>query len=295
MRKKAAPKTDTARPKSYTSDEQEWHPDDPKIALTETERQSRISKRIWKTMEPMMHELRAETYFGLIRLLKPGCRSIIVLVDSSSRDILLPIFARHIYPLRSNKTFSFGYLMTDKNLEWFRSMLELTLPLQEPPRNDASSDPRGSVDTTSTCDSNNTTVLQTNVLDIKMSQNIEMEMNDDPPRMSILSKDRLKAINPKQTLGTVLVLCGWKLYFCMYHPMHCPVSQSQKEETESDSDDMFKSLDKSLRSRKMRTSIARKKASSFHTVLDGFPMFLDRLLEGSVRRYYIPEWPDNLK
>lgn len=27
-------------------------------------------------------------------------------------------------------------------------------------------------------------------------------------------------INPKQTLGTVLVLCGWKLYFSIYHPMH---------------------------------------------------------------------------
>lgn len=31
---------------------------------------------------------------------------------------------------------------------------------------------------------------------------------------------RLHNINPKRTLGTVLVLCGWKLYFNMYHPMH---------------------------------------------------------------------------
>lgn len=51
-------------------------------------------------MEPMIHELRAETYFGLIRLLKPGCRSIIILVDSDSKDILLQKFARHIYSLR---------------------------------------------------------------------------------------------------------------------------------------------------------------------------------------------------
>lgn len=51
-------------------------------------------------MEPMVHELRAETYFGLIRLLKPGCRSIIILVDPDSRDVLLPQFAKHIHPLR---------------------------------------------------------------------------------------------------------------------------------------------------------------------------------------------------
>lgn len=34
--------------------------------------------------------------------------------------------------------------------------------------------------------------------------------------------ERLKNINPRKTLGTVLVLCGWKLYFNMYHPMHTP-------------------------------------------------------------------------
>ncbi|VDK34117.1 unnamed protein product, partial [Anisakis simplex] len=30
-------------------------------------------------------------------------------------------------------------------------------------------------------------------------------------------------------------------------------------------------------------------------VLNGLPNWLDRLFEGSIRRYYIPEWPDNLK
>jgi len=56
--------------------------------------------RVWREMEPMVHELRAETYFGLIRLLKPGCRSIILLVDPDSKDVLLPQFAKYIYPLR---------------------------------------------------------------------------------------------------------------------------------------------------------------------------------------------------
>ena len=51
-------------------------------------------------MKSMTHELRAETYFGLIRLLKPGCRSLIVLVDDESKDVLLPQFARYVFPLR---------------------------------------------------------------------------------------------------------------------------------------------------------------------------------------------------
>ena len=79
---------------------QEWHPEDPKAPLTEEEKQQRIQSRIWRSMSPMLHELRAETQFGLIRLLKPGCRSIIVLVDVESRETLLRQFARHVYCLR---------------------------------------------------------------------------------------------------------------------------------------------------------------------------------------------------
>lgn len=51
-------------------------------------------------MEPLIHELRAETYFGLIRLLKPGCRSIILLVDKDSKEVLMPKFAKHVYSLK---------------------------------------------------------------------------------------------------------------------------------------------------------------------------------------------------
>lgn len=79
-------------------------------------------------------------------------------MDKDSKNVLLQQFARHVYclkklvvggsgvsllmscphspsppfPLRfSNKTFSFGFLMVPKNLGWFRSLLELTLPGDE--------------------------------------------------------------------------------------------------------------------------------------------------------------------
>ena len=81
----------------------EWHPEDPKTPLTEEEKIQRTQARIWRTMNPLMHELRAETQFGLIRLLKPGCRSIIILVDAESKETLLQQFARHVYCLRKYK------------------------------------------------------------------------------------------------------------------------------------------------------------------------------------------------
>lgn len=48
----------------------------------------------------LLHELRAETFNGMVRMLKPGCRSIIVLVDAQSKSKLLPEFHRIVWPYR---------------------------------------------------------------------------------------------------------------------------------------------------------------------------------------------------
>jgi len=50
--------------------------------------------------ELRLHELRAEKYNGLVRLLKPGCRTIILLVDAESRLKLLPAFHKAVWPYR---------------------------------------------------------------------------------------------------------------------------------------------------------------------------------------------------
>lgn len=92
--------TGQEKPPPYS---EQWHPDDPKTAERKKSEHSNSDanrKRIWREMEPMIHELRAETYFGLIRLLKPGCRSIIIIVDRDSKDALLPKFARYVFPYR---------------------------------------------------------------------------------------------------------------------------------------------------------------------------------------------------
>lgn len=53
-----------------------------------------------QTRELMLHELRAEKYNGLIRLLKPGCRTIVLITDLQSRPKLIPAFHKAVWPYR---------------------------------------------------------------------------------------------------------------------------------------------------------------------------------------------------
>lgn len=50
--------------------------------------------------ELKLHELRAEKYNGLVRLLKPGCRTIILVTDMQSRPKLIPGFHKAVWPYR---------------------------------------------------------------------------------------------------------------------------------------------------------------------------------------------------
>lgn len=250
MNQEAKPKKE--KPRTFVNDE--WHPDDPQSKSESVQKpnpQARLQRAL-SIMRPHIHELRAESYFGMIRLLKPGCRSLVILVDDQSKDKLMMQFAQYILPLRNNKTFSFGYLMVEKNLQWFRKLLEHTLPL-----------------------GNEESSKEGNSLYVK-----------------------LKSINPRQTIGTVLALCGWKLYFSIYHPMHTAGKTKRQHhflgfdddsETTSDSDCDSKSAEDEAMLRRNGSTV------SVENVLNGFPNWLDRVLEGSIRRYYIPEWPDNLR
>lgn len=69
-------------------------------------------------------ELKAETYNGMVRLLKPGYRSIILLTDNETRDELFQSFKKAVWPYRRNKTLLFGFLCLDKNITWYKSLLQ---------------------------------------------------------------------------------------------------------------------------------------------------------------------------
>ncbi|CAI2343693.1 unnamed protein product [Caenorhabditis sp. 36 PRJEB53466] len=236
----------------------DWHPDDPNTKKKEGDASKSVpAKSKWAViMKPLIHELRAETYFGMIRLLKPGCRSMILLVDPESKEALLNKFSQYVYPLRNNKTFSFGYLVVPKNLDWFRKLLEHTLPTDGNPTPE--------------------------------------------PDVSQSMYKRLKLINHRHTIGTVLTLCGWKLYFSIYHPKHVELSRRNfidtDEEPSSDDEASYRSDEfASMGEKKKLHRSSSQRGVNVENVLDGFPNWMDRLLEGSIRRYYIPEWPDNLK
>lgn len=77
--------------------------------------------------ELRLHELRAEKYNGLVRLLKPGCRTIVLLVDMQSRVQLLSKFHKIVWPYRKNKTLLFAYLCVERNIVWFKRVLQLSL------------------------------------------------------------------------------------------------------------------------------------------------------------------------
>ncbi|KHJ91828.1 DnaJ domain protein [Oesophagostomum dentatum] len=253
MNQESRPKKE--KPKHFSGEE--WHPEDPH-AKTEPPPKPNPQARLQRAlsiMNPHIHELRAESYFGMIRLLKPGCRSLILLVDEQSKEKLMMQFAQYILPLRNNKTFSFGFLMVEKNLPWFRKLLEHTLPIDD-----------------------------------------ETTPKDGP---SLYSK--LKSINPRQTVGTVLALCGWKLYFSIYHPMHTAGGKKKPQHQQhflgfDDDDDLSSDTDSDNATAEDEAMLRRTgNTVSVENVLNGFPNWLDRLLEGSIRRYYIPEWPDNLR
>jgi DnaJ family protein C protein 16 len=50
--------------------------------------------------DDILRELRSETYFGMVRLLKPGCRTIAVLVSNDTKQTILPEFRRCVWPWR---------------------------------------------------------------------------------------------------------------------------------------------------------------------------------------------------
>lgn len=88
----------------------------------------KVDKKGKVVPELKIHELRAETYNGMVRLLKPGCRTIVLIVDRESKEKLVPKFYKMAWPYRRNKTIMFGFLYIEKGLPWFKKILNLTLP-----------------------------------------------------------------------------------------------------------------------------------------------------------------------
>jgi len=138
----------------------------------------------------------------------------------------------------------------------------------------------------------------------------------------------LTRINPRNVIGTVIVLNGFRRYFNIYHPKHGEVrrtavaprssdSESTQSSSASDEDLEGRGTLRNRRGASAATSPATStstlavdaegrssKASSptpslladvllVEELLVGLPKWLDRLFDGSkvITRYYVGEWP----
>lgn len=124
---------------------------------------------------------------------------------------------------------------------------------------------------------------------------------------------RLKQnINPRNVVGTVLSLNGFRQFFSMYHPKHAPSmvgfkgaerrrmqdsrhflgfesaessDENPEEELEED-EEQVQNGDNDNAKEFLKTKILK-----VDELLDGLPNWLERLFRGSARRYYVAEWP----
>ncbi|VVC33606.1 Hypothetical protein CINCED_3A011183 [Cinara cedri] len=211
------------------------------------------SSQLQRHRELKLHELRAETYNGLVRLIKPGCRTIILLIDNNTAVLLAQQFYHIMWPFRKNKSLLFGYLNLDRtpSRDWYCNLLSL----------------------------------------------------------SLTDTNKSIHINTRNCVGTVLSLCSLKKYYCMYHAKHPESSRYKNDKCRRigtkppkngvefwgfNEDHEDNSFDEDEENTAGFKPILKDKEEDIRTeqLLDGLPMWLDRLFEGSTTRYHINYWPD---
>jgi len=205
--------------------------------------QSELGRRPGQQPVPELKliEFKAETYNGLVRLLRPGCRTIILICDIDSKNALVSKFFKIMWPYRRNKTLNFGYLFIEKGLPWYTELLE-----------------------------------QTTTEGISNSE---------------------KKINAKNCVGTVLTLNGHRRYFCMYHAQHPEGGRQNFTNSGSamgfdENSDSEQEIDPEQNVRRRIPGNGENRQNLQEHLLDGLPLWLDRLFEGSTQRYYINYWPE---
>jgi len=133
-----------------------------------------------------------------------------------------------------------------------------------------------------------------------------------------LGEHRELKINPKNCIGTVIALNGFRKYFCVYHAKHPetrPSSRRQREESEANGVGAFLGFDDpSAGVEEIELPDIELGGNLIHSIerltpeeetlssivfeehlLDGLSNWLDRLFDGTTQKYYIQYWPDHMK
>lgn len=85
------------------------------------EKKTKLSQ-LFSHRELKLHELRAETYNGLVRLIKPGCRTIILLIDNSTAVLLAQQFYQVMWPYRKYD-YTLFIVLSNKSYFFFLQIL----------------------------------------------------------------------------------------------------------------------------------------------------------------------------
>lgn len=202
------------------------------------EQKREIYRNVSKVDDLKIMELKAETYNGLVRLLRPGFRSIIVLTDRETHEKIIPKFKEAVWPYRKNNTLSFGFLCLDKNINWYKSLLQ-----------------------------------------------------------DVLGIDELK-VNKKNCIGTVLSLNGFKRYIRVYHAKHHEID-CYDDDTDNDGSflgfDDQEDLNGDIESHTRRVPSKVDAVYTVDTLLDRLPIWLDKMFDGLTKRYFLENWPEDMK
>ncbi|KAK6618367.1 hypothetical protein RUM44_002819 [Polyplax serrata] len=209
------------------------------------------------TPQLRLHELRAEKYNGMVRLLKPGCRTIVLLLDAQSQNMLLREFHTIVWPYRKNKTLMFGYMSIDRGLEWYKRLLTLSLP--EPRELDIN--PRNCIGT---------------VLSLNGHRKYFCMYHAKHPEC-FKSRGSKRMIRMTKSLNSRDDVVGKLGSF-----MGFDESSDSDTEDEFDVEQGTRELDEENDENVLLQS----------NLLKGLPNWLDRLFEGTTHRYYINYWPD---
>ncbi|XP_048872391.1 dnaJ homolog subfamily C member 16 isoform X1 [Brienomyrus brachyistius] len=94
--------------------------------------------------------------------------------------------------------------------------------------------------------------------------------------------------------GYVLALNGHKKYFCLFKPVYTGEDLDSKSAEEAPAATAGRSRSGSREEQAARKTVPRSRSTStlqIHHKLDRLGLWMERLMEGTLPRYYIPAWP----
>nr|SVE75054.1 EOG090X049L [Daphnia dolichocephala] len=251
------------------------------LVRLEEETIQRKNKTLSKTPRPTttelkLHELRSETYNGMVRLLKPGCRTVVLLLDNESMDVLIPKFHKAVWPYRKNKSLLFGWMNVDRGLPWYSRLLSLALKIVDD-------------------DEGTEVTLDSNAVKPKNCVGTVISLNGHRRYFCIYHARHPECISDNggkrmQNMARRLTVSNRSINDASGAFMGFDTSLEESENSDVERGDFSKSLDKEPLIMNGLGSQTERLATDL--ALEGLPNWLDRLFEGTTQRYNINYWPE---